>query len=81
MSVDFTGANTEKIDKLIVAVVELRTMVRLATAVITIVLPMVVGLLVFLVVQSFHVEARLAQVEARLARVESRLELIAPARR
>ena len=65
---DFTGTNTERIDKLIVAVVELRTTVRLLLTLVWVTLPLIVGLQVFLVVQSFRTEAKLDRLIDRVDR-------------
>ena len=51
MSTDFSGTNSEKIDKLVVATIELRTTLRICFAIIGIGFPMMIGLLTFLVIQ------------------------------
>lgn len=58
MSSDFSGTNTEKIDKLVATTIELRTTLRICFAVVGIGFPLMVGLLVFLVVQSFSTAAK-----------------------
>jgi tetrahydromethanopterin S-methyltransferase subunit G len=81
MSSDVTGTNSERIDKLIVTVVELRTTLRICLADIGIGFPMMVGLLTFLVVQSFGTTAKIdrlndqiAAVRGDYARVSERLD-------
>ena len=69
MSSDFTGTNSERIDKLIVTVVELRTTLRICLAVIGIGFPMIVGLLTFLVVQSFATSAKIDRLTDQIALV------------
>lgn len=59
MSTDFTGANSEKIDKLVATLVELRTTPRICLGIIGIGFPMMVGLLTFLVVQSFGTSSKI----------------------
>lgn len=73
MATDFTATNTEKIDKVIVAVVELRTTVRLCLAAIGLDLPLIIGLLAFLVLQSFSTAAKVDRLGDRIDRVEQRL--------
>ncbi len=50
MSTDFSGTNSDKIDKLVATTVELRTTIRICFAVLGIGFPLMVGLLSFLVV-------------------------------
>lgn len=74
MSTDFTGTNTEKIDEVIVALVELRTTVRLLMTVVGVSTPLILGLLSFLVAQSFRTEAKLERLTDRVERVERNLD-------
>ena len=67
---DFTGTNTEKVDKMIGAVVELRTTVRLCLAAVGLGLPLIIGLLTFLVVQSFSTAAKVDRLSDRIDRME-----------
>ena len=53
MSTDFVGTNSDKIDKLVATVIELRATLRICFAIIGIGFPLMVSLLVFLVLQSF----------------------------
>lgn len=73
MATDFAGTNTEKVDKLIGAVVELRTTVRLCLAAVGLGMPLMIGLLTFLVVQSFSTSAKVDRLGDRIDRVEQRL--------
>ena len=66
MASDFTGSNSEKIDKLVAAVIELRTTVRLCLGIIGIGFPLMVGLLTFLVVQSFSTSAKVDRLSDRM---------------
>ena len=74
MSSDFTGNNSERIDKLIVTVVELRTTVRICLAVIGIGFPMMVGLLTFLVLQSFGTAAKIDRLNDQITAVRGDYE-------
>lgn len=58
MSTDFTGTNSEKIDKLVATIIELRTTLRICFTIIGIGFPLMVGLLTFLVVQSFSTASK-----------------------
>jgi hypothetical protein len=73
MATDFSGTNTEKVDKVIGAVVELRTTVRLCLAAVGIGLPLIIALLSFLVLQSFSTSAKVDRLSDRIDRVEQRL--------
>ena len=77
MSLDLTGTNSERIDKLIVAFVdfraEVRTMLRVAFWMTTVGIPLLVGLCVWLVTQSFGADARLEQNRVQLARVDNQV--------
>jgi len=70
MATDFAGTNTEKVDKVVGAVVELRTTVRLCLAAVGLGLPLIIGLLTFLVVQSFSTAAKVDRLADRLDRME-----------
>lgn len=70
MTTDFTGTNTEKIDKLVASIVELRTTVRLCLAAVGVGVPLMIGLLTFLVVQSFSTAAKLDRVGDRIDQIE-----------
>ena len=65
MATDFVGTNSEKTDKIIVALVELRTTVRLLLAAVGLGTPLVVGFSAFLVVQSYRAEANLERLSER----------------
>lgn len=71
MAGDFSGTNSEKIDKLITATIELRTTMRICFAVIGISLPLMVGLLTFLVVQSFSTSAKVDRLSDQITSVRS----------
>ena len=58
MADDFSGTNSEKIDKLVQTVIELRTTLRICFAIIGIGFPLMVSLLAFLVLQSFTTSAK-----------------------
>ena len=68
--VDFSGTNTEKGDKLIAAVIELRTelrtTLRLFFGFVLVCFPLVVGLQVFLVTQSFRNEAKVDRLNGQV---------------
>lgn len=70
MATDFVGTNIEKVDRVIGAVVELRTTVRLCLAAVGLGMPLVIGLLTFLVVQSFSTAAKVDRLGDRLDRIE-----------
>jgi hypothetical protein len=70
MVTDFTGTNTEKVDKLIASIIELRTTVRLCLAAVGIGVPLMIGLLTFLVAQSFSTAAKVDRVGDRIDRLE-----------
>ena len=70
MATDLTGTNTEKVDKLVGAIVEMRTTVRLCLAAIGIGVPLMIGLLTFLVTQSFSTAAKVDRVGDRIDRSE-----------
>ncbi|MBX9582622.1 MAG: hypothetical protein K2X87_20130 [Gemmataceae bacterium] len=69
MAIDFTGTNTEKTDKLIAAVVEQRTTLRLFLFAVGLGLPLVVGLQVSVVVESFRTTAKLDRLADRVDRL------------
>lgn len=66
----FSGTNTEKIDQLVAAVVELRTTVRLATWVLSVCFPLMVGLQAFVLNKASDTSAKLDRVIDRLDRLE-----------
>lgn len=70
MATDFVGTNSEKVDRVIGAVVELRTTVRLCLAAVGLGMPLIIGLLTFLVVQSFSTAAKVDRLGDRLDRME-----------
>lgn len=70
MVTDFTGTNTEQVDKLIASIIKLRTTVRLCLAAVGIGVPLMIGLLTFLVSQSFSTAAKLDRVGDRIDRLE-----------
>ena len=67
MSTDFTGSNSDKIDKLVATIVELRTTSRICCAVIGIGFPLMVGLLTFLVAQSFSTSSKVDRLSDQIA--------------
>jgi hypothetical protein len=67
MASDFSGTNSEKIDKLVAAIIELRTTMRLCFAIIGIGFPLIIGLLTFLVVQSFSTSAKVDRLSDRMS--------------
>ncbi len=71
MSIDFSGINTEKIDKLIVSTIELRTTSRICLAVIGIDFPLIVGLLTFLVAESSSTSAKVDRLSGQMATVRN----------
>lgn len=81
MATDFTGTDSEKIDKLIVTIIELRTTLRICFAIIGVGFPTMIGLLSFLVVQSFSTSAKVDSITDQIAivkvdysRISERLE-------
>ena len=70
MAMDFVGTNTEKIDRVVGAIIELRTTVRLCLAAVGLGVPLIIGLLTFLVVQSFSTTAKVDRLADRLDRIE-----------
>ena len=73
MATDFVGTNTEKVDKVVGAVIELRTTVRLCLAAVGLGMPLIIGLLTFLVVQSFSTATNVERLGDRIDRLEQRL--------
>jgi hypothetical protein len=73
MATDFSGTNTERIDKVVTVLVELRTTVRLCLAAVGVGMPLVIGLLAFLVLQSFSTSAKVDRVSDRLDRMEQQI--------
>ena len=69
MSTDFTGTNPEKIDKLVATVIELRTTIRICFAIIGIGFPLMIGLLTFLVVQSFSSSSKIDRLNDQISAV------------
>jgi outer membrane murein-binding lipoprotein Lpp len=76
MAIDFTGTNTEETDKLIAAVVELRTTVRLFLFAVGLGLPLVVGLQVSVVVESFRTTAKLDQLAEQQAATRTEVQTV-----
>ena len=74
MATDFVGTNTEKVDKLVGSLIELRTTVRLCLAAVGLGVPLAVGLLTFLVVQSFGTAAKVDRLGDRIDRVEQKVD-------
>lgn len=56
---DFTGSNTEKIDKLVTVVIELRAMLKLCYYIIGAGFPLLILLLSFLVAKAYEASAKL----------------------
>jgi uncharacterized membrane protein YbhN (UPF0104 family) len=71
MAPDFTGTNTEKIDKLVATIIDLRTTLRICFATIGVGFPVTVGLLTFLVVQSFSTASKVDRLNDQIAIVRS----------
>jgi hypothetical protein len=71
VSSDFTGTNTDKIDKLVANVIELRVTLRICLTVIGVGFPIMMGLLTFLVVQSFNNSAKVDRLTEQIAAVRS----------
>jgi hypothetical protein len=67
MSIDFTGSNSEKIDKLVGTIIELRTTMRICFAVVGLGFPLIVGHLTFLVAQSFSTLAKVDRLSDQIA--------------
>lgn len=76
MATDITGSNSDKIDKLVATIVELRTIVRICFGIIGAGFPLMIGLLTFLVVQSFVPSARLDRMADRYDTLSARIEQI-----
>ena len=74
---DFSGTNTERIDKLVAAVIEMRTTLRIFAVATTIFAPMMMGLISFFVVQTFTSAAQIAkssdQTSAQIAKVSDQI--------
>jgi uncharacterized membrane protein YbhN (UPF0104 family) len=71
MASDFSGTNSEKIDKLIATVIELRTTLRICFAIIGIGFPLMVSLLVFLVLQSFSASSKVDRLSDQITTIRS----------
>ncbi len=67
MADDFSGTNSEKIDKLVQTVIELRTTLRLCFALIGFGFPLMVSLLAFLVLQSFSTAAKVDRINDQVS--------------
>ncbi len=77
MATDFSGTNTERTDKLVVALVELRTTVRLMLAAVSLVGPVMVGILSFLYVQASETNVKLERLYERVDANAARLDRVA----
>ena len=66
MSIDFSGINSDKIDKLVVRIIVLRTTLRICFAVIGLGFPLMIGLPTFLVVQSFSTAAKIDRLDDQI---------------
>lgn len=67
MASEFTGTNTEKIDKLVATIIELRTTLRICFAIISVGFPIIVGLLTFLVAQSLSTTSKVDRLNDQFA--------------
>ena len=76
MATDFSGTNTERIDKLAAAVVDIRAEMRVIKAVFVIVFPFLVLFCGFLATESYRASSRLDRSGDRLDRIEHTLEKI-----
>lgn len=74
MATDFTGTNTEKIDKLVATTIELRTTLRLCFGIIGVGFPLMIGLLTFLVVQSFSTASKVERLTDQIVTMKSDFE-------
>jgi hypothetical protein len=74
MATVFSGTAGEKTDQLVTAMVALQTGWRFLLATVWVGLPMIGGLMVFLITQTFQHSARLERMEERLGRIEKTLE-------
>ena len=63
VAADFIGTNTEKVDKVVDALIELRTTVRLCLATVGFGVPLIIAILAFLVLQSFNTAAKVDRLE------------------
>ena len=72
MASDFTGSSSDKIDKLVTTVVELRTTMRICFAIIGIGFPLMVSLLAFLTLQSLNLSAKFDRLNDRVSTHEVR---------
>ena len=67
---DFTGTNTEKIDKLVGAVIEMRALLRLCYYIVGAGFPLLILLLTFLVAKAYEVSAKLDRIGDQLVTVQ-----------
>ncbi|HEX4589155.1 MAG TPA: hypothetical protein VH120_04460 [Gemmataceae bacterium] len=74
MAIDITGINTEKIDKLAAAVVELRATGRIVAFGMVLLVPIMAGGIGYLISQSSTSAARTAALEERTAQIEKRFD-------
>src|SRR4051794_16845171 len=74
MATDFAGTNTERIDKVVGAVIELRTTVRLCLAAVGVGMPLALGLLTFLVAESFGATAKAERLGDRIDALEKKVD-------
>jgi uncharacterized protein HemX len=74
MAIDITGTNTEKIDKLAAAVIELRATGRIIAFAMVLLVPIMAGGIGYLVSQNGTMSQRLAALEERTGQIEKRLE-------
>lgn len=77
MAIDFSGTNTERTDKVVVTLVEVRTTVRLLLAAVGVVGPIIVGILSFLLTQSSATNAKLERLTERSEANAAKLERLA----
>ena len=68
--IDFSGTNTEKIDKLVTAVIELRSTLRLCFYIMGVSFPLLVMLFAFLVTEVYKCSGKVDRLMDQSARVE-----------
>jgi hypothetical protein len=76
MAIDITGTNTEKIDKLAAAVIELRATGRIVAFAMVLLVPIMAGGIGYLISQNSTTATRLAALDERTSQIEKRLDRI-----
>lgn len=74
MPEEFSGTNTERIQKLVATMIDLGVTLRMCFGLIGVGVPLMLGLLIFLVVQSLSASAKIDRLSDQIAHVRSDYE-------